>query len=162
MAINALNSVAAVVAGGVAALGASTPQVQNISPIAPGIGAAAIAAVLLGFGSDKSPVQSAGYGVAGVAGVLLIQGVAAMRAQAAAKTAGTQQSAQGQLFHIQGDRFKSVLPGQTNIGRDNAVPGPGTRFGNLMPATSQGMSGQRFVRAFDTMVPGVQHSASAR
>lgn len=57
------------------------------------------------------------------------------------------------LEQIDGAHHRSVIPGQVNTGLSQSVAAP-HGFGPLMPSTAQGMSGRRYVRAFDTILGG--------
>jgi len=154
MAINPTNSAAALVGGGIVALGATQNMVQKVHPLAPGGLAVAIGLGALAL-SKNGLLSSAGYGALGVGGILLYEGVTAMMAESKSKTDDKKQAAQGMvgLDAIMGSHPKPVLASQTNIGLNQSPVAP--RVGrNIMPSTAQGMSGNRFIPAFGNLYGG--------
>lgn len=153
MAINPTNSAAALIGGGLVALGATQNMVQKTHPLAPGAVAAAIGLGALAL-SKNGLLSSAGYGALGVGGILLYEGITAMIAESKAKS-DDKQSTQGMvgLDAIFGSHPKPVLASQTNIGLNQSPVAP--KVGrNIMPSTAQGMSGNRYIPAFGSLYGG--------
>jgi len=156
MAIKPMESGAALLGGALVAVAATMEPVKKVNAFAPGILAATVGILAVAF-SKEGPLNTAGYGAMGVAGVLLYEGYLAMdeqkKAEAAAKAGGTAVKGFVGLDQIEGPHHRSVLPSQVNLGLSQNVAAP-QGFGNLMPSTAQGMTGKRYVRAFGTMSGG--------
>ena len=157
MAIKPIESGAALLGGALVAVAATMEPVKKANAFAPGILAALAGIAAVAFSKD-GPLNTAGYGAMGVAGVLLYEGYLAMdeqkKAEAAAKAGGgTAVKGFVGLDQIEGPHHRSVLPSQVNLGLSQNVAAP-HGFGALMPSTAQGMTGKRYVRAFGTMSGG--------
>lgn len=167
MGINLPSSGAALVAGAAVGVIASMPTIQNASPYAPGALAIAVGLAAAAF-SKNGPLSAAAFAAVGVGGVLLYEGYQASAAKAAAavtppatKTAGmvggpfylAGADAHGPGFvQVQGPWQHSVLPGQTSFGSRQSLVTP-KGHGALLPSTAQGMTGRRYVKAWNTMSP---------
>jgi hypothetical protein len=166
MAINLPSSGAALVAGAAVGVIASMPTIQNASPYAPGALAIAVGLAAAAL-SKNGPVSAAAFAAVGVGGVLIWEGYQASKAMAAASTppAGTTTQKTAGPFYlagadphgpgfvaVHGPWQHSVLPGQTSVGSRQSLVTP-KGFGPLQPGTAQGMTGRRYVRAWNTMNP---------
>jgi hypothetical protein len=166
MAINLPSSGAALVAGAAVGVIASMPTIQKASPYAPGALAIAVGLAAAAL-SKNGPVSAAAFAAVGVGGVLIWEGYQASKAQAAATAnppATTTTSTTGPFYlagadahapgfvQIQNPWQHSVIPERTNVGLRQSLVTP-KGFGPLMPSTSQGMSGRRYVKAWNTMSP---------
>ena len=167
MAINLPSSGAALVAGAAVGVIASMPTIQKASPYAPGALAIAVGLAAAAF-SKNGPVSAAAFAAVGVGGVLIWEGYNASKAQAAVAAsqapAGTTSATTGPFYlagadahgpgfvQVQNPWQHSVLPGQTSVGSRQSLVTP-KGFGPLQPGTAQGMTGRRYVRAWNTMNP---------